>query len=248
MVATRTVVLALAFLTIAVFSPAQVSEGRVDGDFDASDCEPTSAELEDIDFLAEREGVARDEAIARFGWQKCFSAAADHLRNAHPEEFAGAAIVDGGRGAWVAFRGVAPEEARQWTEEIPVSVELVEGRGFSEAELVHALQTTYEDVQGHEEVLAAAGGYDIETGVITIEAQPRDSTLAAAERDRLHKTLQPAEHDNSAVIVEVELVEELRAGVDEEARNWMGSAAVLATALVLALVAGRVVARRHGKS
>lgn len=46
---------------------AQPSLGGLVGAVDETDCEPSPAELEDIAFIAEQDGIPMDEAIARYG-------------------------------------------------------------------------------------------------------------------------------------------------------------------------------------
>ncbi|MCI0677761.1 MAG: hypothetical protein L0Z63_01770 [Actinobacteria bacterium] len=81
------------------------------------DCEPGPAALEDIATLAEQQGIPMDEAIERYGWQEGFAEVASQLRTAHPESFAGAALLE--EGAWIAFKDEVPEEATDLVEALP---------------------------------------------------------------------------------------------------------------------------------
>ena len=71
---------------------------------------PNAAELEDLQFIADQRGISLQEAIDRYGWHDNFSLAASRIREAYPETFAGAEIVDGAN-AWIAFTGRPPREA-----------------------------------------------------------------------------------------------------------------------------------------
>jgi hypothetical protein len=75
------------------------------GSVEEIDCDPTAAELEDIEFIAEQDGIPLDEAIARYGWQSCFVELTSYLQDTYSDLYAGAAITNGGEGAWIAFKG-----------------------------------------------------------------------------------------------------------------------------------------------
>jgi hypothetical protein len=225
---------------------ATVGVGRID----EIDCDPSPAELEDIGFIAERDGIPLDEAIARYGWQSCFVEVVNHLKGTYPDKYAGAAITDGGRGAWIAFKGDVPEEAAALVEAIPVAVQLIGGRGYSEAELDEVFLAVYYDILGHEDVLTASGGYEIETGVITIQVQPREGFEDPVQRQRLREVLQPKQPANATITVEVIIVDEL-GGSDDASRSQAGGVlrpavyAGLLAAAVLALLAGLLVRGRR---
>ena len=216
---------------------------------DEVDCEPSPTELEDITAIAEQDGLSRDEAIARYGWQGCFGEVTRHLSQVYPDLYAGAAIVDDGRGAWIAFKDDVPEEAHGLVEAIPVSVELIGGRGFSEAELNETLQSVYFDISNHEDVAAANGRYDQETGVITIHAEPVANLTDPDRRERLRETLQPDQPVNPAITIEVIVVDQVGGG-DDERSGLLGdlSPAIYATGLavgLLVLLAARLTGDRR---
>ena len=71
---------------------------------------PSEAELEDLQFIADQEGISLQTAIERYGWRDNFSLAAAQIEEAVPDAFIGAEIVDGSS-AWIAFDGKAPQEA-----------------------------------------------------------------------------------------------------------------------------------------
>ena len=71
----------------------------------------SSAELEDLQTVANQFGISLQEATDRYAWNDNFALAVAQIREAFPEAFAGAEIVDGNR-AWVAFAGQTPEAAR----------------------------------------------------------------------------------------------------------------------------------------
>ena len=228
--------------------PAQLGLGGVGEAVDASDCEPSPAELEDIAFIAEQDGIPLDEAIARYGWQTCFGEVTSYLSETYSDQYAGAAIVEDGRRAWIAFKGEVPDEVPDLIEAIPVPVELVGGRGFSEVELNEILQSVYADIASDEEVAASNGSYDIETGVITIHAQPAQTLTDPDQREQLRERLLPDQPANTAIAVEVIVVEEL-GGSDESSDGSQGVtpalSAGLLTAAALTLAVSMLIRRRN---
>jgi hypothetical protein len=220
------------------------------GSLDEIDCEPGPTELEDIAFIAEQDGIPLDDAVERYGWQGCFVEVTGYLSEVYSDQYAGAAVVDEGRGAWIAFKDEIPGEVPDLVEAIPVTVELIGGKGFSEAELNETLQLVYADISNHEDVVAANGSYDIETGVVTIDAQPLETVPDPDERERLRETLQPDQPVNTAITIEVIVVDEL-GGVDEGSAGQTGGippavyAGVLATSLLALLVGGLIRGRRR---
>jgi hypothetical protein len=237
---------------VPMTSLSETSE-TVDLDLDKIDCDPTPAELEDIEFIAEQDGIPLDEAVARYGWQSCFVEVTGYLREAYADQYAGAAITNGGRGAWVAFKSNVPEEAAELAAAIPVTVRLTGGRGFSEVELNQTLESVYADISSHEDVVASTGSYDIETGVITVQAQPRETLTDPSQREGLREVLQSEQPANSAITVEVIIVDELAMGGDTSegragAPLTRAVYAGLLTVVVLALLSGMLMRRRRRMS
>ncbi|HUG31392.1 MAG TPA: hypothetical protein VMM14_00750 [Acidimicrobiia bacterium] len=219
--------------------PAHAAQLRLGGLIEAvdeTDCEPSPAELEDIAFIAEQDGIPLAEAIARYGWQTCFGEVTSYLSDTYSDQYAGAAIVEDGRRAWIAFKGEVPEEVSHLAEEIPVPVELVSGRGFSEVELNEILQSVYAGVSRHEEVATSNGSYDIETGVITIYAQPVQTLTDPDQRERLRGRLLPDQPVNTAITVDVIVVDEL-GGADESSDGLQGVSPALSGLLIVAVLA-----------
>lgn len=229
---------------------AGASEAVDVGSLDEIDCEPGPAELEDIAFIAEQDGIPLDEAIERYGWQACFAELTSYFNEAYPDQYAGAAIVDDGRRAWIAFKGEIPGEVPDLVEAIPVTVDLLGARGFSEVELSETLQSVYADISNDEEVAAANGSYDIETGLITIHAQPLQTLTDPDQREQLRERLLPDQPANTAIAIEVIVVDELGGAGDESSDGTQGLSPVvvsagLLTAGVLALLAGLLISRRR---
>ena len=57
---------------------------------------PSSAELEDLQSVADRKGITLQEAIDRYAWNDNFALAVSGIRQAFPEDFTGSEFVDVG--------------------------------------------------------------------------------------------------------------------------------------------------------
>ena len=108
---------------------------------------PNAAELEDLQFIADQEGISLQEAIDRYGWHDNFSLAASRIREAAPDTFAGAEIVDG-TNAWIAFTGHPPKEALDIIDIFTgshsgVAVEVRTDRSITQAEISDAVPAVH---------------------------------------------------------------------------------------------------------
>ncbi|MGV9374195.1 hypothetical protein ACWDRB_00170 [Nonomuraea sp. NPDC003707] len=171
--------------------------------------DPAVSELEDIRQTAAEEGITLEEATALYGWQDDFAAAANQARDSYPDTYAGAVIAEDGRSAWIAFKGEAPAAMADLTRTVPVPVRVIGGRAYSEEELRQTLKTTHYSILDRPDVATSAGEYDIETGVVTIETQPKEPLTDPAAKERFRARLQPVQAANSAVKVEVKVVDQL---------------------------------------
>ncbi len=128
---------------------------------------PSSAELEDLQSVADRKGITLQEAIDRYAWNDNFALAVSGIRQAFPEDFTGSEIVDVGH-AWVGFSGGAPEGLSDMIERLTgshsgVSIEVRIELGFTEAEIQSALPTVHLAMVEAPEVLDAVTSFDFET-------------------------------------------------------------------------------------
>ncbi|MGF1617879.1 MAG: S1 family peptidase [Acidimicrobiia bacterium] len=124
------------------------------------------AEVEDLLALGHEKGLGFREVADRYGWQGDFGEKVSVLRASFPDSYAGATFSPDG-GSWVAFRAGAPREAIDLLASVPVAI--IEGRGFSEAEINNILVAAFMEVSNLPGVVSSAGGYDQVTGRITIE-------------------------------------------------------------------------------
>ncbi len=145
----------------------------------------SDAELEDLQTIANQKGVSIQAAIDRYAWNDNFALAVSMIREASPEAFAGAEIVDGDH-AWVAFSEGAPDAALEIVDEFSnahkgVSVEVRDNLGFTEGGLLKAIEAVHFAVLARPEVTNASTGFDYSTGrltsIVLISSSLPDSVL-----------------------------------------------------------------------
>lgn len=150
------------------------------------------------------------DAIDRYAWQEEFAEVTNRLAQTFPDEYAGARIVGDGLSTWIGFRAEVPALAADLVDSLPKPVELVRGRGFTQDELIAALEQSYYKVYRWPDIANAAGTVDIETGVITIEAEP-STELGFVQREQLRAALTQAPGPNPAITLRLIVVDELPA-------------------------------------
>jgi hypothetical protein len=175
---------------------------------DFGEQEVTPAQLEDYQLTAEEEGITLAEAIDRYAWQDEFLVVIEQLAAGFPDDYAGARILDDGLAAWIAFRGEVPDLAVDLVGGLPKPVALVGDRGFGEQELLDALEAAHYGVHQRPEVTFAASSFDLETGMISIDAEPAGE-LGSIEKEQLRQSLQPAPGPNPAITYQVQMVDDL---------------------------------------
>jgi hypothetical protein len=171
----------------------------------------TPAELEDLKFVASEEGWTLAEAFDRIGWQQSFSVFLQEVRETYPDDYAGAAILfdEGPRNVFIAFRSTVPPEVRDDPRLAHLDVEFREMSGYSEEELNRQV------VEVHQAMLEAGfanvgSGPDIETGIVRIEAELRDSDFGKPDADILAGLPAAARANNVVVVFYDELPEVVR--------------------------------------
>jgi hypothetical protein len=173
------------------------------------------AEVADLKVIASDEGVSLAEALSTYGWQGDFVDATTLIEQTFPNLYAGAEFRAEG-GSWVAFRDTAPVAALEMINNLPIQV--IESRGFSEAELNDILVEEYLRIYNRDDVADVAGGYDQVTGVITIDVLP-DGALSEAQREQLLDELQPPAPANSAITIEIGFLKGPSGGFDGTLRG-----------------------------
>lgn len=92
---------------------------------------------------------------------------------------------------------------------VPVPVKVIGGRPYSEEELRQTLKTTHYGILDRPDVATSAGEYDIETGVVTIETQPKEPLTDPEAKEQFRAELQPVQVADAAIKVEVKVVDKV---------------------------------------
>lgn len=170
------------------------------------DLAPT--QLADITAISLNRGVPLRQAIEDFLWQEQFGQVATRLEEEFPREYTGARRLEERGGPYIAFRGEVPVLARALVAELPRSVRLIGGRGFSQSELVETLTEAFSVLVDTGKVANATGTADDSNGLITIRAVLKEH-LTPAESDLARVSLEPLAPENRAIGIKLSIVEHL---------------------------------------
>ncbi|MEV0202590.1 S1 family peptidase [Nonomuraea sp. NPDC050691] len=177
----------------------------------ASVADADAAEMEDLQQAATEEGITLEQAVARYGWQDDFVKVANQARDSFPDTYAGAVVAEDGSSASIAFKGEVPATVTDLARTVHAPVKVVGGRPYSEEELRQTLKTTHYEILARADVATSAGEYDVERGVVTIEAQPKEPLADPAAKERFRAALQLARlaGSNPAIKVEVKVADQV---------------------------------------
>jgi hypothetical protein len=153
------------------------------------------AELDDLRYYADQEGLPLEQVIDQFGWTDNFAVAVTAIQQRHPEAFAGAEIV-AGRGAWIGFAADAPRDAmdimRRLEQGHPgVAVAVRRDIGFNEVDLREAIASVHRAAVETAGAKDAVTSFDFDTMRITVTvandhaARPDRDRIRAAVAERL---------------------------------------------------------------
>lgn len=197
--------------------PSVTARARADG-LDPAVVEPEMriddlrlSELTDLKLAAKGNKISLEEAIETIAWQPRLNEIGARLEELFPNETSGLEIRDAGRKARIGFKGEIPSVAIELAKTLPVTVELVGNKGFSDAELKQARDTALSEVLSHRDLVDDASGvYDRETGVVAIDVKPRIIPSGAAARQAVGAQLQPTRPANAKIGVTIRLTEHSR--------------------------------------
>lgn len=175
----KALLVALSMLGILVTANVSVAHAQGAGDDGTPapeaappeiDDPPSEAELQDLQFIANQDDISLQEAIDRYAWRDNFSLATSRIREAVPEDFARAEIVDAGQ-AWIGFKEQPPRAALDILDifrnsHSGISVEVRTGLGYSEAELQKAIPAVHYAVLSSPGVRNASTSFDSSTSQI----------------------------------------------------------------------------------
>ena len=105
------------------------------------------AELDDLQFMADQEGITLEESIAPYAWGDDFSVAVGAIRDNDASSVAGAAIT-GGSTATIKFSGPVPDAAQSVIDDFEagnqhVTISTQTNLGYTEKEYVEAVVGAY---------------------------------------------------------------------------------------------------------
>ena len=218
----KMIVLSLVVLIAIAGAVAAVPLGGGSGeDSDNGDSGISSAELEDLQTVADQYGISLQEAIDRYAWNDDFVLAVTQIREAFPNAFAGAEIVDN-NGAWIAFAGQIPSSARAIIEAFSgtnsgISVEARANLGFTEVELQSAIEAAHFAVLESTQVLDASTLFDYATGQITTNV-----VLDAKAADSVLEDLQASAEDNIANSTRADIINSISTSVVRSDHSILG--------------------------
>lgn len=154
----------------------------------------SEAELQDLETVASQSGMSLEAAIDRYAWNDNFALVVRTIREASPEAFTGAEIIDSDS-AWVGFSDRSPDSAweaiRAFGENTGVSIDIRNDMGFTEQELTAAIETVHFAILERLKVRDAFTSFEFATDQITIavvldrtapDSSLRDLQAAAMER------------------------------------------------------------------
>ena len=135
------------------------------------------AELNDLQFIANQDGITLDESIARYAWGDDFSMMVSAIRDDDPDSVVHAAITSGSS-AWIKFSGSISGNARKaidkFKSENPhVAVSLQTGRdpGFTRREADEAVVGAHFAVMAEDGVQDSVTYYDSDAIEIVVTVQ-----------------------------------------------------------------------------
>lgn len=140
--------------------------------------------------MAKGEGIPLAKAIEQVGWQDRFTEVAAKLEASYPDQFSGA--VKSENGAWFAFKGAAPVEALALAGGLPVPVEVVSNRGFSEADLAEAQEQAHAQALSRSDVSNAITAYDVQAGEVVVDVELHNAPAGKAARAAVAQELTPS--------------------------------------------------------
>lgn len=154
-------------------------------------------DLKDYEQIADERGWSFEEAIEKVWWDD--HPAFDKIANIAPDDWVGSEISPDKSKVRFHFREEIPPKAIELAGELPVEVEFIGGKGYSEKELKAEQRRAEENLP---EGLNWLSSFDIDTGVVTIEVNA-DAKLRSLDPARLV----PRRPSNPAVSVEVKVVD-----------------------------------------
>ncbi|MFI7636070.1 hypothetical protein [Nonomuraea sp. NPDC049400] len=164
------------------------------------------SELADLKLVVRDQGMTFEEAIERIAWQPRINEIGAALQQRFPSEVSGLSVLENGLKAQIGFKGKIPEHAVELARTLPVAVDLVGNKGFSQADLKQARDLAFAEVAAKKDLVETlSGSYDTDSGIVTIAVKPRSMPNGRAEQQALLSRLQPTKSSNDEINVRVRL-------------------------------------------
>ena len=150
------------------------------------------AELDDLQSVANQDGITRDESIARYAWRDDFSMIVSAIRDDDPDSVVDAAITSGSS-AWIKFSGSISGNARKAIDKfksenphVTVSLQTGKDPGFTRREADEAVIGAHFAVMAEDGVQDSVTYYDSDTIEIVVTVQmatpPSGAKLSSLEK------------------------------------------------------------------
>ena len=135
------------------------------------------AELNDLQFMANQEGITLDESITRFAWGDDFSEMVTAIEDDDPDSVVGVAITSGSS-AWIKFSGSISGNARNAIEKfqsenphVEISLQTGKDPGFTKREAEEAVIGAHFVVMAEDGVQDSVTYYDSDAIEIVVTVQ-----------------------------------------------------------------------------
>ena len=183
---------ALLLVAIIAVVSAFLLTARGDPPVEATDRSNVSgpAELNDLQFMADQEGITLDEAIEMYAWRDDFSRLVTAIQEEHPDSVTEAASTSGST-ALIKFSGSIPADAQRTIEDFEtqnpnLTIVTQTNVGYTEEEYVKAVVGAYYSVMAEDAVKDGRAHFEGETNEIVIllkmKTPPSDAKKAQLER------------------------------------------------------------------
>ena len=150
------------------------------------------AELNDLQFIANQDGITLDEAIARYAWGDDFSAMVTAIEDDDPDSVVDAAIT-GGSSARIKFSGSISGDARKAIDKfksenphVAISLQTGKDPGFTRREADEAVVGAHFAVMAEDGVQDSVTYYDSDTieivVIVQMETPPSGEKLSSLEK------------------------------------------------------------------
>ena len=186
----------------------------------------SAAELNDLQFMANQEGITLDESIARYAWRDDFSKMVSAIEDDDPDSVVDVASTSGSS-AWIKFSGSISSNAQKaidkFKSENPhVAINLQTGRdpGFTRREADEAVVGAHFAVMAEDGVQDGVTYYDSDAIEIVVTVQmatpPSDEKLSSLEKAAKRGAAEATRPDiTDSLTISLSVVQHALSGTDD---------------------------------